>query len=75
MLSNDKLIFAVPRGRILDDIMPLMKRAGIEPEDSFWDAGTRQLSFATSDPSLDIVRVRSFDIATLIAFGAAHMQG
>jgi ATP phosphoribosyltransferase len=73
MLSNDKLIFAVPRGRILDDIMPLMKRAGIEPEDSFWDAGTRQLSFATSDPSLDIVRVRSFDIATLIAFGAAHM--
>ncbi len=73
MLSNDKLIFAVPRGRILDDVMPLIKRAGIEPEGSFWNAGARQLCFATSDPSLDIVRVRSFDIATLIAFGAAHM--
>lgn len=73
MLSNDKLIFAVPRGRILDDVMPLMQRAGIEPEDSFWDKNARQLSFSTSDPSLEIVRVRSFDIATLIAFGAAHM--
>ena len=70
MLSNDKLIFAVPRGRILGDVMPLMKRAGIEPEDSFWDNSTRQLSFSTSDPSLGIVRVRSFDIATLIAFWA-----
>ena len=73
MLSNDKLVFAVPRGRILGDVMPLMKRAGIEPEDSFWDKNARQLSFSTSDPSLEIVRVRSFDIATLIAFGAAHI--
>lgn len=73
MLSNDKLVFAVPRGRILGDVMPLMKRAGIEPEESFWDDGARQLSFATSDPGLEVVRVRSFDIATLISFGAAHM--
>ena len=73
MLSNDKLIFAVPRGRILDDVMPLIGRAGIEPEDSFWDKDARQLCFSTSDPSLDMVRVRSFDIATMIAYGAAHI--
>ncbi|NQV56520.1 MAG: ATP phosphoribosyltransferase [Rhodospirillales bacterium] len=73
MLSNDKLIFAVPRGRILEDVVPMMKRAGIEPEDSFWDSKARQLCFATNDPGLDIVRVRSFDIATMIAFGAAQI--
>jgi ATP phosphoribosyltransferase len=73
MLANEKLILAVPRGRILDEVMPLLARAGIEPEASFSSDSSRELRFATTDPGLDIVRVRSFDIATYIAFGAAHM--
>lgn len=72
MLANDKLILALPKGRILDEVMPLVRKAGIEPEAAFDDADARQLSFATNDPNLDIIRVRSFDIATIIAFGAAH---
>jgi ATP phosphoribosyltransferase len=72
VLANDKLILALPKGRILDDVMPLVRRAGIEPEAAFDDDNARQLSFATNDPNLDIIRVRSFDIATMIGFGAAH---
>lgn len=72
MGQDDKLILALPKGRILDDVAPLLHRAGIEPEPAFDDPASRQLRFATSDPRLEIVRVRSFDVATFVAFGAAH---
>jgi ATP phosphoribosyltransferase len=64
---------ALPNGRILDEAMPLLHRIGIEPEPAFADPGSRQLRFATSDPGLDLIRVRSFDVATFVAFGAAQL--
>lgn len=72
MLSNDKLILALPKGRILEEVVPLVKRAGIEPEAEFDDISSRKLRFSTNLPGLDIIRVRSFDVATFINFGAAH---
>jgi ATP phosphoribosyltransferase len=69
--NDDKLVLALPKGRILDEVMPLLHKAGIEPEAAFDDPHTRQLRFATTDPRLEIVRVRSFDVATFVAFGAA----
>ena len=72
MLSNDNLVLALPKGRILEEIMPLIKRAGIEPEAAFNDTSSRRLRFSTNHANLDIVRVRSFDVATFIIFGAAH---
>jgi ATP phosphoribosyltransferase len=71
--ANEKLVLALPKGRILKAITPLLTRAGIEPEDAFFDEDARQLQFATRDPELDIIRVRSFDTATFLAFGAAHL--
>jgi len=71
--DDDKLIMALPNGRILKEVMPLLRRAGIEPEPAFDDPKARQLRFSTSDPGLDIIRVRSFDAATFVAFGAAHI--
>ena len=71
--NSDKLIMALPNGRILTEVMPLLRRAGIEPEPAFDDPSARQLRFATSDPGLDLIRVRSFDAATFVAFGAAHL--
>jgi ATP phosphoribosyltransferase len=71
--SDDKLIIALPNGRILTEVMPLLRRAGIEPEPAFDDPSARQLRFTTSDPGLDLIRVRAFDAATFVAFGAAHI--
>jgi ATP phosphoribosyltransferase len=51
--------------------MPILRRAGIEPEASFDDSNSRALHFTTSESRLDIIRVRSFDVATFVAFGAA----
>jgi ATP phosphoribosyltransferase len=67
------LIMALPNGRILAEMMPLLRRIGIEPEPAFDDPASRQLRFATSDPGLDLIRVRSFDVATFVAFGAAQL--
>jgi ATP phosphoribosyltransferase len=70
---DDCLIIALPNGRILGEVMPLMRQIAIEPEPAFDDPNTRQLRFTTSDPHLDLIRVRSFDAATFVAFGAAHL--
>ena len=73
MRANESLIFALPKGRILEEAMPLVRAAGIEPEPAFDDPKARQLRFGTNIPGLELIRVRSFDIATFVANGAAHM--
>jgi len=69
--SSSPLILALPKGRILAELGPLLARAGITPEPDYADETSRRLRFPTSDPALDIVRVRPFDVATFVAFGAA----
>jgi ATP phosphoribosyltransferase len=71
------LTFAVPKGRILDEALPLMARAGVVPEASFHDKDSRALSFACEGPNgsetdMRIIRVRAFDVATFVAHGAAQ---
>lgn len=69
----ESLVLALPKGRILSEVMPLLRRAGIEPEEAFSDPESRALSFATNRPNFRIIRVRSFDVATFVAFGAAQL--
>jgi len=71
--SNEPLVLALPKGRILGEVMPLLGRAGIAIEAAFADEDSRQLRFATNQPGLEVIRVRSFDVATFVAFGAAHL--
>ena len=66
------LTFAVPKGRILDEALPLMARAGVVPEPGFHDKGNRALSFVCEDPAMRLIRVRAFDVATFVAHGAAQ---
>lgn len=72
-MSKDSLVMALPKGRILKEVLPLLKRAGIEPEAEFHDDNSRKLRFATNHPGLELIRVRSFDVATFVAFGAAQL--
>lgn len=72
-VSDTKLVMALPKGRILKEVMPLMRAAGIEPEPDFSDENSRKLRFATNHPELELIRVRSFDVATFVAFGAAQL--
>ena len=67
------LTFAVPKGRILDEALPVMARAGVVPEDGFHDKSNRSLTFATTREDMRLIRVRAFDVATFVAHGAAQM--
>ena len=64
---------AVPKGRILEELAPILKACDIVPEDAFSDDGSRKLQFTTNQENLDIIRVRAFDVATFVAYGGAHM--
>lgn len=73
MSSNEELVIALPKGRILKEVMPLVRKVGIEPEPAFDDPASRLLHFKTNHPNISIIRVRSFDVATFVAFGAAQL--
>ena len=70
---SDPILLAVPKGRILDEALPLLAGVGIMPEPAFTDPDSRALRFATSQPHIDIIRVRAFDVATFVAHGAAQI--
>ncbi|MFM9852321.1 MAG: ATP phosphoribosyltransferase [Sphingomonadaceae bacterium] len=67
------LIIAVPKGRLLEEALPLIERAGIIPEAAFSDESSRALRFATNHPHVSLIRVRAFDVATFVAHGAAQL--
>jgi len=71
--GNETLVLALPRGRILEEVAPLLKRVDIAIEPAFDDPSSRQLRFKTNHAGLDVIRVRSFDVATFVAFGAAQL--
>lgn len=70
---NQRITIAIPKGRIYEELAPLMARTGIEPEAEFFDETTRKLEFATSHPDVRLIRVRSFDVPTFVAFGGAQL--
>jgi len=67
------LVIAVPKGRIQEELAPLFHKVGIYPEEAFFDDAERQLQFSCKDSDISLIRVRSFDVPTFVAFGAAHI--
>ena len=69
----NKIIMALPKGRILKELIPLLEKAKIIPEEEFFNPNSRKLLFTTNQKKLSIIKVRSFDVATFVAFGAAQI--
>jgi len=67
------IILAIPKGRILNELIPLLKKVDIEPEQEFFDDKSRKLMFRTNKKNLSIIKVRAFDVATFVALGAAQI--
>ena len=73
MVANSNFTIALPKGRILDVVLPILTKVGIEPESSFFDEKDRRLRFNSNISNIDLIRVRSFDVVTFLAYGAAQM--
>jgi len=68
-----KIILAIPKGRIMLELEPLLLRIGIIPESEFFNEKSRKLTFETNFSHLEIVKIRSFDVASFVKFGGADI--
>lgn len=68
---SDALTIALAKGRILEETLPLLARAGIEPVDDLQTS--RKLVFATNHDNLKLVLIRSADVPTYVQYGAADL--
>ena len=67
----DSLTIALSKGRILEDTLPLLAQAGIEPTD---DPGrSRKLVLDTTDPVVKLVILRATDVPTYVEYGTADV--
>lgn len=63
------LIIALNKGRILDEVLPLLAAAGIEPIED--PRSSRRLIFPTGRDDVRLIVVRSGDVPTCVEHGAA----
>lgn len=67
------VVIAIAKGRIQEEAVPILQKVGIYPEEAFFSDSERQLQFNCRGSDTTIIRVRSFDVPTFVAFGAAHI--
>jgi len=65
------ITFALPKGRIFDEIVPLLDAAGIKVAED--PEKTRKLIIATSRPDVRLVIVRASDVPTYVQYGGADV--
>lgn len=68
---SQPLTIALAKGRILQETLPLLARAGIEPTDNL--STSRKLVFSTNHKDINLVLIRSADVPTYVQYGAADM--
>lgn len=62
---------ALSKGRILEDSLPLLAAAGIEPVEDV--TTSRKLVIATNRPDVKLVVIRAQDVPTYVQFGAVDL--
>jgi ATP phosphoribosyltransferase len=65
------LTLALSKGRIFEETMPMLEKAGISIAEN--PESTRKLIIKTSHPHLQIIIVRASDVPTYVQFGAADI--
>jgi ATP phosphoribosyltransferase len=70
-VSAAALTLALSKGRIFDETLPLLARAGIEVTDD--PQTSRKLILATNRPDLRVVLVRASDVPTYVQYGGADL--
>ena len=68
-----KFIIAIPRGRIIKELKPILKKTSFAPENAMFDDKSRKLTFLSKNKDINFIKVRAFDACTFVAFGAAQI--
>ena len=70
-MSKSPLILALPKGRVLKKILPLLDQTEFDLVDS--PTKNRKILLDTKSPDLKIIIVRGWDVPTYVVAGAAHI--
>lgn len=70
-MSGAVITLALAKGRILEETLPLLARAGIEAAED--PERSRKLVIATSRAGLRMILVRASDVPTYVQYGAADL--
>jgi len=71
MILDTKITIALSKGRIFKDTLPLLKAAGIEPQDD--PATCRKLFIDTNFPAVKLLVIRATDVPAYVQYGAADI--
>jgi ATP phosphoribosyltransferase len=66
-----QLTIALTKGRILEETLPLLAKAGVVPAEDI--KKSRKLAFDTNMPNVRLLVLRGSDVPTYVQFGAADM--
>ncbi len=69
----NKIIIAIPRGRIIEECKNILNKTSFAPDPLLFDESSRKLTFSSSKREVQYIKVRSFDVCTFVAFGAAQI--
>ncbi|MEO8537592.1 MAG: ATP phosphoribosyltransferase, partial [Betaproteobacteria bacterium] len=65
------LTIALSKGRLLDETLPLLERAGIVAAED--PRASRKLIVGTDNPAVSLVILRATDVPTYVQYGAADV--
>ena len=68
-----KIIVAIPRGRIINELKTILMKTTFAPEAEMFDDRSRKLTFLSNNKDINFIKVRAFDACTFVAFGAAQI--
>ena len=69
--KQESLIIALPKGRVFEDILPILKDSNFELKDD--PKETRKLVLDTKSSKVKILLVRGWDVPAYVTSGAAHL--
>jgi len=70
-MSDQKLVIALTKGRILDEVLPLLELAGIIPAEDI--NNSRKLIFDCNLPDVQLLVIRGSDVPTYVELGSADI--
>jgi len=69
--TEDKLILAIPKGRVFEECLPLIQGSKFQLLDD--PRATRKILLDTATPDVKVLLIRGWDVPTYVTFGAAHV--
>jgi ATP phosphoribosyltransferase len=70
-MTASKLVIALTKGRILDEVLPLLEQAGVTPAEDI--RNSRKLLFDSNLPNVQLMVIRGSDVPTYVELGSADI--